>query len=120
MQNITRRSALRGAAAIGIAGVASVATGGVIAAPARELTAREAVDEFVEAYGLLLSRLKMCQTPREVRTQAIVSAVLIERMEAHAHDNADRDAIANIERLSGEPFPEAREYGDRRQGGAAS
>ena len=101
---VTRRNMLAGAGAV-VLGAGIAVTNGAIAAPARELTVKEAVAEFAAAYRLLFSRLQTRQISPGIGRYMMATAVTVERIEAFAHDDAARDPDANVARLAGETWP---------------
>ena len=101
---VTRRDMLVGAGAV-VLGAGIAVTNGAMAASARELTAKEAVAEFVDAYRLLFERLQTCRIPPDIGRYMMATAVTVERIEAFAHDDAARDPDANRARLVGETWP---------------
>ncbi len=102
MSPITRRNVLRGGGAV-VLGAGIAASGGAIAA--RQLTAKEAAAEFVDAYRLLFSRLQAHQIPEVTGCYVMATAVTVERIEAFANDDVERDPDANVARLTGGAWP---------------
>ncbi len=104
MTTITRRTVLRGGGAV-VLGAGIAASGGAIAAPARELTAKQAAAEFVDAYRLLFSRLQTHRIPSVIGCYVMATAVSVERIEAFAHDDLARNPDMNLDRLAGGAWP---------------
>ena len=99
---VTRRDMLVGGGAV-VLGAGIVATGGAIAA--RQLTVKEAVAEFVDAYRLLFERLQTRQISPDIGRYMMATAVTVERIEAFAHDDGGRNPDANLVRLARETWP---------------
>ena len=96
---VTRRHMLAGGGAV-VLGAGIAATGVAIAAPARELTAKEAAAEFVGAYSLLFERLQTHRIPSVIGCYVMATAVSVERIEAFANDDFARNADTNLTRLT--------------------
>ena len=101
MTTITRRTVLRGGGAVVLG--AGIAASGAIAA--RQVTAKEAAAEFVDAYRLLFSRLQTHRIPSDTGRFIMVTAVALERIEAFAHDDWARNPDTNLARLTGGAWP---------------
>ena len=102
MPTITRRNVLRGGGAV-VLGAGIAASGGAIAA--RQLTAKEAAAEFVDAYRLLFSRLQMLEIPPRIGCFIMATAVTVEVIDAFAHDDVERNPDANVVRLTEGAWP---------------
>ena len=97
---VTRRHMLAGVGAV-VLGAGIGASGGAITGSARELTAKEAAAEFVDAYRLLFSRLQAREIPPVMGAYVMATAVSVERIEAFANDDFARNADTNLARLTG-------------------